>query len=358
MRPGGLLGLNLVQSSEDLARSDRFITSLIPVGEDTVLVGGGATVSARKSRLNLEVRRGSDLGEFRGFVEGDFLGVSANGSETFRLRHAFGQYKNLTIGQTWSTFVNPFTGPEDVDLEGVNADVTVRQALARWESPLAKGRLSVSVEQQKVSVTNAIAKTRFWDTLGRYSRRGDFASFYVAGVARPMVAEPFKVPGRGEATRQEFFGWGVTGGADFSLPRLGSNDGLLLTATLGEGIAQYINDIESAGGLDAYVDPETGRLETPSSASVLLSYRHFWGFEWRDFRSLRSTFTLGLVKVDYPTEVADSFLERTVRTSFNLLWSPLEGIDLGVELLWGRRDNVNGESGTARQVQFATFYRF
>ncbi len=359
MRPGGFVGFNLVNSSTELGVADRFITAFIPVGEGNVQGGGGASVSARNSRLNLEVRHGSDLGEFRAFVEGDFLGVNADGSDSFRLRHAFGQYRSLTIGQTWSTFVNPFTGPEDIDLEGINADVLVRQPLARWERNVNKGKVAVSLEEPVVSATGGTGTSSFWDLIGRYTGDGD-RSFYIAGLVRQLGIQPVADPDTPPLADQDTFGWGLTGGMNFSLAGLGlgPKDGFQFTTTVGRGVARYVNDLDAAGGLDAYLDSSTGRIESPFSASAMASYRHFWNFTWRDFRTMRSTFTLGLVHVHYPSEVEDDFFQRTLRSSVNLLWSPLAGIDLGVEFLYGRRTNVDGESGTATQIQFATFYRF
>ena len=45
----------------------------------------------------------------RAFIEGDFAG-SGSGN-LFRLRHAYGQWRKLTIGQTWSTFSDPEAEP-------------------------------------------------------------------------------------------------------------------------------------------------------------------------------------------------------------------------------------------------------
>jgi hypothetical protein len=44
----------------------------------------------------------------RAFIEGDFAGDG----RLFRLRHAYGQWKSLVIGQTWSTFADPEAEPD------------------------------------------------------------------------------------------------------------------------------------------------------------------------------------------------------------------------------------------------------
>jgi hypothetical protein len=42
----------------------------------------------------------------------------------------------------------------------------------------------------------------------------------------------------------------------------------------------------------------------------------------------------------------------------NLVWSPIDHMDIGGEYLWGQRDNKNGDVGTARRIQFSTKYLF
>ncbi len=37
---------------------------------------------------------------------------------------------------------------------------------------------------------------------------------------------------------------------------------------------------------------------------------------------------------------------------------PVSRVDVGGELLWGKRENRDGASATARQIQFGAKYRF
>ena len=53
-----------------------------------------------------------------------------------------------------------------------------------------------------------------------------------------------------------------------------------------------------------------------------------------------------------------TYRERTIRFGANLLWSPTPRIDLGAEYLIGRRENEDGETGDAMQLQVALRYRF
>ncbi|MBP0048918.1 hypothetical protein H9C73_09225 [Marinobacterium sp. AK62] len=59
--------------------------------------------TARQSRINFSAKRDVEGHKVMGFVEGDFYGGNATGSTyDWRLRHAYLNVDNLTLGQTWS----------------------------------------------------------------------------------------------------------------------------------------------------------------------------------------------------------------------------------------------------------------
>ena len=84
------------------------------------------------------------------FVETDFYG-SGN---ALRLRHAYGSYKGLLAGQTWSTFVDDANMPNTIDFESPMAFPSIRQAQARFTAKLGgNATWSVAVEDNKSSIT-------------------------------------------------------------------------------------------------------------------------------------------------------------------------------------------------------------
>jgi len=116
---GGFVRLGMVSSLDPIGSTDRFVTGLIPVGDDNVdgTFNEGFVISAKRSRLNWDLRMDSSVGQFRAFVEGDFAGQTGS-SDVLRLRHAYGQYNRFLLGQTWSTLMDTAAIPEDVDFEG------------------------------------------------------------------------------------------------------------------------------------------------------------------------------------------------------------------------------------------------
>jgi len=73
---------------------------------------------------------------------------------------------------------------------------------------------------------------------------------------------------------------------------------------------------------------------------------------------MRSNVTMAVVEVSNPGFVEGDAYERTVRASTNVMWAPTPRIDLGLEYLWGNRQNENGDNDNASQVQLGARYRF
>ena len=113
-----------------------------------------------------------------------------------------------------------------------------------------------------------------------------------------------------------------------------------------------MNDLQEVGGQDAVFNPQTGDLETLEVFSGYVSYQHWWQ------EQLRSTVTYSWVDVDNLDYQVDSDYASTGRAIVNLMWSPVDRIDVGAEFLWGRRENKDGNSATARQIQVGAKYRF
>ena len=128
---GGHIRTTVVLNEDVLEIPDRFIVGSIPV--DQPADGDNAaqsSITANQSRLNFDMRDTTSAGILRAFIEGDFTGDG----DSFRLRHAFGQWDRVLAGQTWSAFVDTEASPEEVDFEGLNGRINVRQSQVRWSS--------------------------------------------------------------------------------------------------------------------------------------------------------------------------------------------------------------------------------
>jgi hypothetical protein len=350
LRIGGFVKTDVVYNFDPLEIADRFIVGSIPVGQNNASTNEAQTsITASQSRLNFDLREPTEFGILRAFIEGDF---AADG-DTFRLRHAFGQWNRVLTGKTWSAFMDTEASPEEVDFEGLNARINVRQAQVRLMPERgAQYGLELSLEDPNPEVQNGQGITRAPDVVvsGRFIPN-DRLHLKLSLLGRQIRAEPD--PDFGSGSSKEY-GWGASVSGRFVTPLFDKRDNLLFQLSGGDAIGRYVNDLSSVGDYDGIFNPESGKIELFDVIAGYLSWQHWWGGK----RSFRSNFTFGFVDVNNPGFIDPDAYKRTYRFSSNLFWSPTPRIDVGAEYLWGRRENENGEEGDAAQLQMMTRYRF
>jgi hypothetical protein len=357
MKIGGQVRMSVVNTHGPLGVDDRFVTSSIPI-EGTQEAGKGSRLvySARPSRLNFDFRTPTGVGSVRAFIEADFAGGSTN---SFRLRHAFGQWGHFLGGQTWSTFADPEAEPDGIDFEGLNAISLFRQPQIRWTRALRENTsLSIAAENPSPDVTGATGVNQVPDVVVRiHLGRKEFplfgflangGHFQAAVLARQIRAEAPDRPNETFSTAG--FGANVSGQM-FTKWREG-RDNFTYAVNGGTGIGRYITDLGSLGGQDAVYDPETESLEPLTAFAYYLGFQHWWK------EGLRSTGTYGFVNVRNLDVQTPDALDKTHRWTANVAWSPILRIDLVLEYLAGTRRNKDGKSGFSNQFQIGGTFRF
>jgi hypothetical protein len=356
---GGRIRTAVVLTLDPLGTDDRFLTNSIPVGvPDTIGEATRTNISARASRLNIEFRTPTGAEQVRAFFEGDFAGEVSSTSggvvNAFRLRHSYAQYRGFIVGQTWSTFSDPWVELEDLDFEGVSSENVIRQPQIRYWWTEGKHRIAVAIETPRVSLTGGTGVNLIPDVIAR-----DFIQFaggghlQVAAVARQIRGE--STPGETRST------WGlgssVTGVVNVPIKTL--TDRFMFQINGGSGSARYINDLNSLGGQDGVFDPATGDLQALEALGWYVGYEHQWK-EWTRFKSmnLRSTALWSLVTVDNVAFQPDNAYKRTNRLALNLVFSPSGRVDVGLEYIYGTRENKDGQNEHANQVQAVGLFRF
>jgi hypothetical protein len=388
---GGFVKGVMVKNFDPLVTQDRFIPGSIPItATDEKALASETTLTANQTRFNFDYRQRSELGTVRAFIEGDFAGTG----DTFRLRHAFGQFKDLLVGKTWSAFYDAEASPEEVDFEGINGRVVVRQSQIRYFPQVGKNvRWMISLEDPQPEVTNGTGVSDLPDLVSSV-RREWFGKYHwkTAVVLRQVGAIPFAgindttgeqcdpnatppepnctaIPGNGDTVRD--VGWAFTLSGKMPFAFTGESDNVMFQFNYGEGLGRYLTDLSSVnslgldGGQDAIIDPTTGKLETLPAFGGYISYQHWWS------KRVRSTFVFSAVNVQNLAGQLETAYHRTERLSGNLIWSPTKNVDLGAEFLWGSRTN-NGpetnpdgtynpdgaEKADATQLQLEGVYRF
>jgi hypothetical protein len=344
---GGFVKVNIVETFDPLGSLDRFIAGSIPVPQESSTPRTSMTVS--QSRLNYDLRDKTKFGTMRAYVEGDFAGEG----DTFRLRHAYGQFKELLVGKTWSVFQDTDAAPEEIDFEGINGAVNVRQPQVRYFSKLGHDwALLFSLEDPNPEVTGGTATSKLPDVVAS-ARRTLFDRWHIrSSVVLRQITAIWDKDTTGDSESQET-GWGLSLSGKTATQFLNPNglDSIMFQFNVGEGIGRYINDLNTIGGEDAIFGP-TGNLETLPVLAGYVAYQHWWR------GNARSTMNLSWVNVNNLSFEDGTRYHKTFRGALNYIWSPTSRIDIGAEVIYGTRQNKNGEKASASQVQISSKYRF
>ncbi|MEM7666258.1 MAG: DcaP family trimeric outer membrane transporter [Pseudomonadota bacterium] len=328
---------------------DFLIPVAIPVdGEPS---GFDTDFSARQTRFLFKTA--TDVGEehtLNSHIELDF-NVTEGGDErisnsfTPRIRQAFITYDNWLFGQAWSTFMDVGALPDSLDFIGVTPGTPFdRQPLIRW----TKGGLQLAIEQPETTVTTptgarlAPGDDSLPDLVAKYNFTGDWGRVSAAGILRNLrVTDDDFGTGTDNA-----LGYGVTVSGKLNLS---DRDDLRFSATVGEGLGRYIGlNIVNDAAIDA-----DGNLDPIATYSGFAAYRH----QWSD--KLRSNIAGAYFRADNPVLLTtDQVTDESWNAFVNLIWSPVEPLDIGVELLYAERQLEDGQSGNLQRLQFSTRYNF
>jgi hypothetical protein len=346
LRIGGYAKTDLIYDLKPAGNVDSFIPATIPIPALANI--NNSTMSVRPTRLNLDFLVPTKSGDsYRFFLEMDLFGTNAT---TPRLRHAYGQAKNFLIGQTFSNFMDPDAGPDQLDFQGPNAWVSIRNPQFRYSLLVAKKTtFSISVEKPSSDVAfttpdfSAQPNSPSPDGTLKLRREMERGHVQLSALFRSVAA--FLPDGRHEAV----VGWGFNfAGAE----RLWGKDILVYQAASGNGIERYINDTSGLG-----IDAAVSSLKNPhiQALPVVATYgslQHFW------LPRLRSNIMYSFVQVQNTEAQPGSIYHQGNYTAGNLIWNPFGSLTVGGEFLYGWRDNKNGSTGNAPRIQFSAKYNF
>jgi len=330
------------------AGRDFYIPATIPVGG----VGESYTdFNATESRIFFKSTHLLDNGAKVGtYLEMDFQ-LSPGGDERIsnsynpRMRHAFVTYNKWLVGQTWMTFYNVGTNPENLDFVGpADGSLFGRQVQIRYTN----GPWMVSVENPETTITPfggggriVSDDSKVPDAVLRYNLKGDWGQFSVAGIYRQLRYE-----NQGAGIKDSTNGYAISlTGKHMVFAR----DDIRWMVSTGKGMGRYIG-LNTANG--AVLDSE-GNLHGIDSTGVFGSYRHIWNDKWR------SNLTLSALWIDNDTDLTGVGVSKSVKSGrVNLIYSPRPKLDFGVEFMYGKRKIESGLDGDLTRVQFSAKYAY
>lgn len=312
---------------------------------------GQFNAHARQSRINMETRTPTSMGEVKTFFEIDFFG-SARGNpnttngEGVQLRQAYGQIGNVLAGQTWSNFMDMDAYPESLDYIGPAGLTFVRQAQLRYTDSISEHLgYSVALEspQTDFSVTGTdVNLSDMPDITGKLTYKDSFGHLALRGMARKLNA--------GNSTtgaEDEDFGWGL--GVSGKINTVGK-DAFMFQGVYGDGVGHYLLDVALSGNGNTYVGNE---LDSQEAWGGYAGYQHFWSDTWR------SNILAGYTAIDNDVSRTGTAVNKEIMSGHvNLIWSPVTAYRVGVEYMHGYRELEDGREGDLDRVQASFMYLF
>jgi hypothetical protein len=345
----------------DPAWQDSLRPSKIPTTDGLYGSDGQAILSIKQSRFG--VRGSNPVGDdtFKFQFEFDLYGVGVDaGQTTMRVRHVYGSWGNWLAGQTNTLFMDIDIFPNTIDYWGPNGMAFVRTPQIRW-TPIHSGdnTFAVAIEKpgndidvgqfsryEDQGLANFQPNNEIPDITAQYRMAQDWGHLQIAGILRKLGVENTINPAN--IVKRDDTGWGVDVTASI---KVGERDKVLLGFVTGAGIATFMND----GGVD--MAPTTPIQATTDAKAVDLTgvsayFDHYWNTKWS------SSIGYSYDEVDNLAGQNGSAFKKGEYFSANILHTPAENILIGAEILWGKREDFNGNSGDDSRIQFSLKYNF
>jgi DcaP outer membrane protein len=375
----GFVRLDAIYDFRPIGSTDDFVTATIPIPQGQ---GRNFVMTPRYTRLGFDTSTPLPSHDWtiKTRIETDFFNGNTSGlfgSFPLRLRFAWIDVGPFLVGQAASLFMDYDVFPNVLDYEGPPGMVLMRQPIAAVRLPVTDNlKVSFGVEQPYSDIqwddggfvvnpgtgiitTPGVPKNiqGLPDFTGNIRYTHDYGHCQVAGILRKLefqsaAEETFIEWGYGVNLTATLHPWAALRGMPKdSEPRdCWQRSRFLGQFACGRGISRYIQDINGFG-LDATFDQTNG-------FRALQAYGWFIAYEqwWAD--NLASNITYGQDWVDLTDTLPGNTYKAAEYFAVNIIWLPVERMGLGLEFLYGGRENKDGANGKAYRIQAGVQYRF
>lgn len=358
LRIGGYVKADFIHDFNYVA--DRFefeLGSIAVDGSPERELGGITTFHAKESRINFDFRskaqwkNGKEF-PMKVFMEIDFFNDSETLRLNARLRQAYGVIGRLLIGRTWTTSGDLTAIPSVIDFSGGDALYGGRLVQIRWQDNINN------------NLTYAIALE---DPAGQIDN-----PLNLAGAFRPLFPNLASMirykSNKGSTIQLGLDVFGLSWKGPNTVPNV-TNPGFAVTVTsrvvidlkpykdaftwgggFGEGQAHRIISLSWDGKASGVVDNTD--LTLAPSWFAYAGYNHYWTSK---LNSNLATYWSGTTLTDIQS---DNTITGAGSVHANLIYFPYKRASIGVEYMWGVRENKDGIQGVANRLQFMAKYLF
>ena len=254
----------------DPLQYDGLRPSFLPAFPNEFGQDGHFYLSPRQTRFGVNTSAADVTAAF----EFDLTGVGPNaGQTTFRLRQAWGQWKHVGAGQTWSQFVDVDVYPRRLEYWGPNGMPTFRNVQVfvelyrdgdsnlriAIENP--GGSVDGGTEADRLELRNINARFPAPDVTGHYRAATRWGHVQIGGALRYLAFDDV-APNDHLDLNGHVWGWGSTLSSNI---KVRANNVLRLQVVYGAGIENYVNDAP----IDVGIQRNDGNARTPIVAKAL-----------------------------------------------------------------------------------------
>jgi len=307
---------------------------------------GQLLMNSKESRIWLKTRTPSKYGPIRTLIETDFVGSAGTETNTnsnnLRVRHAFFQVNNWTIGQTNSAF------NAHVTLDNLNIainDTLVRQPLIRYGHDGRVYSYYISFEQPETTLLDSSGEiiTPKDDVIPDIVLRARYyPKWGEAGISLMLryITQNHASLSDGTKLSNKDSAFGVSANISTKVKVYRLND-IRFALHYGEGLGRYLS-------YGAYADgsiDNKGNIKLHTSYGGNIGYRHHWS------KTLRSTLSFSIAKTDNKLAAISDLSKlgnvnkKASSSQINLLWTPISNSLVGVEYARATREVESLDSG-------------